>query len=182
MRSVASLALAAGPPLIDSAMIFTAVALVWIVPVTLLTLWFATDDAKFESVFIFTAIVVSLLLSYGMGLFYSHPAPYVGQETLLSGPPENSFPSQHTTTIFAFVWPFFYFDRWRTGFAALALAALLGFSRVYVGLHYPIDIVGGIVASLAGFALVYAARDLVRRFTQYCVSIENRWWNLVRAE
>lgn len=182
MTSVVTTGLLAGPPFLDAIMKFAAVALAWILPVTLLSLWFATEDTKRESVFIFVAIVVSLLLSYGMGLFHSHPAPYMSQQTLLSGAPENSFPSQHTTVIFAFTWPFFYFGRWRIGIAALCLATVLGISRVYVGLHYPIDIVGGIVASLVGFTVVYIGRDAVFRIAEHCVTIEQRCWAVVRTE
>lgn len=99
----------------------------------------------------------------------------VGYETLLVDAPENSFPSQHTTVVFAFAWPLFYLqDRWQAGLVALALASLVGISRVYVGVHFPIDIVGAVGASLLGFALVSAARGLIMKFASQCIRIENR--------
>jgi len=54
----------------------------------------------------------------------------------------HSFPSGHTTTAFAaaIVWAAF-FPRWRWVF--FAIAALVGLSRVYVGVHFPFDVVGG---------------------------------------
>lgn len=184
-----------GTPFLDELLIFTAEYLVYLIPLTLLYLWFTPEEGrvdeaseselhtpriaiergKAKSVFIFVTIVVSLAISYAMGQFYGHPAPYMtGHETLLTGPPENSFPSQHTTVMFAFAWPLFYLFERRTGLVALVLASLVGISRVYVGVHYPIDIVGAVGASLLGFALVYVARETVNDFASRCIRIEDR--------
>lgn len=185
-----------GTPFLNELMIFAAEKLVYLIPVALLYLWFisgaeqtasgvrmalftpwfTTEKGKSKSVFIFVTIVVSLLISYVMGQFYSHPAPYmVGYETLLVDAPENSFPSQHTTVVFAFAWPLFYLqNRKRAGLVALGLASLVGVSRVYVGVHYPIDIVGAVGASLLGFTLVYAVRGLVMDVANRCIRIEDR--------
>jgi undecaprenyl-diphosphatase len=186
----------AATPFLNKLMIFAAEHLVYLIPITLIYLWFApekgrtdsafrmalpaawfaTEKGKSKSVFIVVTIVVSLAISYAMGQFYSHPAPYiVGYETLLTDAPENSFPSQHTTVVFAFALVVCYLQaRWRDGLVALALASLVGISRVYVGVHYPIDIVGAVGASLLGFALVYVARDAVMDFASRCIRIENR--------
>ena len=188
----------AGTPLLNEAMVFVAESLVYLIPVALLYLWFTsetersntgfrmafvppwftTENGKSKAVVIFVTIVSSLVISYALGQLYSHPAPYmVSQGTLLAGAPENSFPSQHTTVMFAFAWPLFYLqDRWRDGVLAAALAAVVGISRIYVGVHYPVDIVGGIGASLLGFALVYVLRYTVLDFAGWCVRIEKRLW------
>lgn len=188
----------AGTPFLNEIMIFAAEKLVYLIPVALVYCWFTADgdrsnsgfrmpfipswlttaNGKSKSVFIFVTIVVSIIISSVLGQFYAHPAPYmVGYDTLLVDAPENSFPSTHTTIVFAFVWPLFYLqDRWRDGFVALVLAALVGISRVYVGVHFPIDIVGAVGASLLGFVLVYAASGPVNAFAGWCVHIENRLW------
>lgn len=185
-----------GTPVLNKLMVFAAEQLVYLIPVALLYLWFtpekrrtnadfrmalslpwfATEQGKSKSVFIVATIVVSLAISYAMGQFYSHPAPYmVGYETLLVETPENSFPSQHTTVVFAFAWSLVYLqDRWRDGLIALLLASLVGISRVYVGVHFPIDIVGAVSASLLGFTLTYAARGTVMNVARRCIRIEDR--------
>jgi len=64
-----------------------------------------------------------------------------------------SFPSGHSTTIFAFafvvgfLWP-------RAFWPAMALAVLVGISRVAVGMHYPTDVVAGAVLGTMGAYLV----------------------------
>lgn len=91
------------------------------------------------------------------------PAPLV--EPLGSG----SFPSGHATvsfacaTVIALALP-------RLTPWVFALAALIAFSRVYVGVHYPADVVAGAILGIAvGFAIEGAAL-LVRRFSARRVS------------
>lgn len=170
-----------GTPILNALMIFSAEYLVYLIPLALLYLWFGTEEGKSESVLVVSAIIASLAVSYAMSHLYSHPAPYMqGYETLITESPENSFPSQHTTVAFAFAWPFFSLNRKRIAIVALVLAALAGVSRVYVGVHYPIDIAGAVVASLVGFALIYVARDAVMRVADYCIRIESRLWTTLR--
>lgn len=184
-----------GTPILNTIMIYSAEYLVYLIPLALIDMWFSTTDTeagsafkmallsgwfdlkegKSTAIFIFVTVVVSLGVSYLLSQVYSHPAPYMrGYETLVVESPENSFPSQHTTVMFAFAWPFFYLKRYRIGIGMLGLATLVGISRVYVGVHYPIDIVGAIASSLIGFAMIYIVRDFVMEFAAYCIRLEEQ--------
>jgi undecaprenyl-diphosphatase len=70
-----------------------------------------------------------------------------------------SFPSGHTTTVFALAAVLgFLSERWF--YPALALAGVIGVSRVAVGAHYPSDVLAGAVVGLLG---AYAVRWLFAR-------------------
>ncbi len=69
-------------------------------------------------------------------------------------PPESefSFPSGHTLASFEGAVSIFAHNR-KFGTAALILAALIAFSRLYLMVHYPIDVITGAILG-SGFALI----------------------------
>ena len=60
----------------------------------------------------------------------------------------SGFPSGHTCCSFASAFVYFKADK-RWGIAALVLAGLIGFSRLYNYVHYPTDVLGGMVLGIA---------------------------------
>lgn len=62
-------------------------------------------------------------------------------------PKSYSFPSGHTTSSFA-VFGAFLFSKARYKYWVLLLASLIAFSRMYLHVHYPSDILGGIILGL----------------------------------
>jgi undecaprenyl-diphosphatase len=86
------------------------------------------------------------------------PLRYAEPKTLVRVPHDPSFPSGHAATSFAAATMLsFAFPRFAP--ALLVLAAAVAFSRVYVGVHYPLDILGGAVL---GSLMAIAIRALVR--------------------
>ena len=82
---------------------------------------------------------------------------YAEPQPLVHAPLDGSFPSGHASTSFAAATMLtFARPRWAPAFFLLALA--IGFSRVYVGVHYPLDVVGGAVL---GILVATALRWLV---------------------
>lgn len=76
----------------------------------------------------------------------------------------NSFPSGHTTSAFAFAGAVLSAAprRWMK-WVALVLAVLMGFSRLYVGVHYPSDVLAGVAIGLfAGWAANWVITRLKR--------------------
>lgn len=115
---------------------------------------------------VFPALVASVLvaeLSSGLlKLAVGRDRPPAADRTLpqalLDAPSTHSFPSGHATVAFAcattLAW---HVPRLRV--AAFALAALIAWSRVWVGVHYPVDVVAG---ALLGVGLAFALRAGVR--------------------
>ncbi|CRF34107.1 phosphatidic acid phosphatase [Brachyspira suanatina] len=70
---------------------------------------------------------------------------------------ETSFscPSSHTTASFAVFFPIFLYFNKRYSFAAILIALLIGFSRVYLVVHYPSDVVFGVFIGITVSSLTY---------------------------
>jgi len=89
-------------------------------------------------------------------LVYPEPRPLVGV------PHSGSFPSGHAATAFAcatvIAW-----TAPRLAVPAFVLAAAISWSRIYVGVHWPLDVLGGAVLGvLVATALLMLARALRR--------------------
>lgn len=79
----------------------------------------------------------------------------------------NSFPSGHTSAAFGVAVMLCFLNpygssRW-VGQAAIVWAVLVGVSRIYRGVHWPSDTLGGLCCGLLGASLVYAAYELIGR-------------------
>lgn len=67
---------------------------------------------------------------------------------LIPKPTTSSFPSGHTASSFTAATAMFYHHK-RAGIAAYGLAALIAFSRLYCYVHYPTDVLAGMVLGIA---------------------------------
>ena len=89
---------------------------------------------------------------------------------LVGKAPDYSFPSGHTGSAFALaVVIFMVMDR-KYGIIALILASLMGFSRLYVGIHYPSDVLGGVILGVVTSIIVVKcfpdSSRLMKKFIQ----------------
>lgn len=98
---------------------------------------------------------LGLLVSQVIGHVWFRERPFTahpGDTVLLIAPsPDPSFPSDHATAAFAIAFAILFVSR-RAGAVFLAGAVAIALSRVFVGAHYPGDVLAG-----AGVGLVSAA-------------------------
>ncbi|MBR1821569.1 MAG: phosphatase PAP2 family protein [Clostridia bacterium] len=94
-----------------------------------------------------------------------------GLECIVAKADDWSFPSGHTTNSLACAWVLFRKAPKKWGVPALVLAILIALSRLYVGIHYPTDVLGGAVigilsACLAMWLVPKAEKQfpIIRRF------------------
>lgn len=152
-----------GTPIVDTAMHMFAEYLVFLVPLSLIFLWFTGEEGKVDGLYVFVATVLALAVSYLSGLVYQHPSPFQLYETIASGAAENAFPSQHTTVVFAAAWGLLWRRRKSFGYIMLTAAVVTGFARVFVGEHWPVDILGAAAVSFLGFTAAYYAEELLEK-------------------
>lgn len=96
------------------------------------------------------------------------PRPYVtftDIQILIPTPSEFSFPSGHTSSSFAAAAVFYRFLPKKIGVPSIVLAGLIGFSRLYVGVHYPTDVIAGVIMGillsyLAEFSVEFCMKKL----------------------
>jgi len=103
---------------------------------------------------------LALLMAHLIGYAYFRPRPFAEHQVnlLLGRSPDPSFPSDHTTFVFALL-PALWFRSRRAGWLLLAAGVVLAASRVFCGTHYPGDVAGGALLGLLASCPFLRLRD-----------------------
>jgi undecaprenyl-diphosphatase len=137
--------------------IFIADYFIVFVPIGLVLKWIAggTED-RTVAVSAILAAVVSLAAAGAVSLLIMHPRPFMDglAPNILNHSADSSMPSDHATVVFAVAFSLLFAGSRRLGIAMLAVAILVGWSRVFLGVHYPIDIAAGALLGAASAMLV----------------------------
>ncbi|MBO8191149.1 phosphatase PAP2 family protein [Streptomyces oryzae] len=115
------------------------------------------------------AALIALAVNIPIRGFVERPRPFLEHkavEPLIQGKTDFSFVSDHATLTMAIAVGIFMVQR-KPGLFAIALALLEAFCRVYMGVHYPTDVIGGLalgtaVALLLAPVAMWALTPLVR--------------------
>lgn len=101
-------------------------------------------------------LILSLLIIITAHFALSNPRPFkvLGFVPLINESPMTSFPSGHTTFFVSLALSVWVVNR-KYGYWFLFGAILIGIGRIMAGVHWPIDILGGILCGLISSYLAY---------------------------
>ncbi len=161
---------------LDTVMIFiTELGSVWFLTVlsllVLALLWFKNRD-KWGMVFFVTGVVGGGILTRILKTTFERGRPSINPDIDAVG---YSFPSGHSMGSLVFYGFAIYFlarsrlprpVRWLGSISAGVLIILIGVSRIYLGAHYPSDVIAGYSAGLIWLAMAVLALEYVEWHTQ----------------
>ena len=127
---------------------------------------------KKESVLAFEAMLIGLGVNQIIGLFYFHNRPFMDHLGILlhKHAPDSSFPSDHTTFMLSIAFLFLFCKRTRNlSYILILLGFIGGFARVFEGVHYPFDIIGGIGTGLVGAVTVFIFKTKLEPINNFIV-------------
>ena len=108
--------------------------------------------------------LLGLSLAVGITQIYDHPRPFaIGLGQLwIPHAADASFPSDHGTLLFALAASLLISGHrlWAAGFLALGLG--VAWARIYLGVHFPLDMIGAAAVAVCAAALVRACAPVLR--------------------
>jgi undecaprenyl-diphosphatase len=152
--------------LLDTLMVFIARDLVYIIfAIALICVGILLyKEERKPVIYFFVTLAVSFLLLQLMSLLNVDHRPFMDHHLtqLIPHAPGKSFPSDHTTVSTAIAVGVLFFTRFKkTGALLLLGAATIGLARIYVGVHYPADILGGLFTGILGGVAVYGVKRII---------------------
>lgn len=153
--------------------------LIWIVPLGMIFGWLrGSTFVRHALVAAAVSGLVALLINQLIGLLWYHQRPLeagIGR-TLMLHAQDSSFPSDHLTLIWAVASSLMLHARLRAAGWMLALLGLpVAWARIYLGLHFPLDIAGSVLIALASSAGTTACGSRLVLLTIRVLMPAHRW-------
>ena len=159
---------------LDACMIFCAKQLIFVLAATVVVVdvfgYYAVRIPPAQgrilawSPFVAVSACIAIVLSWILGFLWKHRRPIVElpeiKEIVKPLGTWKSFPSDHTILAFIFAFALWFMVGWNEFSAVVSVfgfiaATLVAMSRVYVGVHYPRDVLGGcIIGAWFGYYFV----------------------------
>lgn len=126
----------------------------------LLFLWFSGKKKQVlprrrTAIYAAFSTLTALLINSIIHLVYYHARPFVGHHVhlLVNHATDSSFVSDHAVLVFAIAWTILMRNE-RIKYPIFIWASVVGISRIYIGVHYPADIMGSVLIAF-GTSLLF---------------------------
>ncbi|MGE7543535.1 phosphatase PAP2 family protein [Sporosarcina newyorkensis] len=143
-------------------------------------LWFTKHGNRAENrkivLFAFTIAVVTIGIDKIIEMSFFRARPFVNHDvTMLVDKLDSdpSFPSNHTAGSFALALALFW-KRRKMGAVLLVFAGLMALSRIFVGVHYPTDVLTGVFIALVVAFLIIWQRRLIEPLFNWIIRLFTR--------
>ncbi|HFU7090072.1 TPA: undecaprenyl-diphosphatase [Bacillus cereus] len=153
--------------IIDNMMIFLAEYAQFLFPIVLIVFWLLNKGKGRIFVFQTTlAFGIAFTLTKFIKMLFYRDRPFVSHldiNQLVDHSINSSFPSNHATSALVIAVSIYLFYK-RLGIACLIIALGIAFSRIWVGVHYPVDVIVGIIF---GSCISLLVHHYFRRFEHH---------------
>lgn len=151
--------------ILDKIMVFGAEYAVYFAALLTLFLFFY-GKSKEKKAFVLAIIsaIITIFIIQLIRFFFYEPRPFITFpiETLIKHPADASFPSGHASRMAAITFPYlFYKSKYFPLFLFLML--WVGFSRIFVGVHYPFDVLGGFATGFVSTGIAWQTKNWLKR-------------------
>ncbi|WWO97219.1 MAG: phosphatase PAP2 family protein [Candidatus Dasytiphilus stammeri] len=136
--------------------IYFAQYLIGIVPVIWMVLWYWGDDIQRTLVFkSILAIIIALFFSFLIRRLFPHHRPFVVGKghIFIEHSKSSSNPSNHASIIFTLALSFLFWHRLWSAIILFIIGLIISWSRIYLSLHWPLDIIDSVLIAITGCLL-----------------------------
>ena len=152
---------------------------VFLYVIYLLYLWFRTSRTTSDKKLVLKAVLaalIALLINQVIGLVYFRPRPFVHHSVnmLITKSMDPSFPSDHATGSSALTATVACAGS-KLGILMIVTTLVLMISRVYVGTHYPGDVLGGALTGILGGIAANFFWPHLDKFSEMLIGLYNRF-------
>lgn len=144
----------------------------------LIGLWFSghsTNEVKANrerAIYVVCSALLALGINQVFGFFWFRERPYLNQpvKALMPIAADSSFPSDHSAGSFSIAGSIVLGQK-VCGLLLTVFAALVAVSRIYVGAHYPTDVIGGMIIGLMSSWVIERNHSLLQHAVCKLISI-----------
>jgi len=155
--------------------------MICIIPLFLIGMWL-WGKSQYRSQAIKACLVTLLALGINqvIGIVWSHPRPFMLNfgHTWMNHAADSSFPSDHMTVFTGIGLTLLFGGSVWLAAAILTMGLFVAWARVFLGLHFPLDMVGAVVVAAAAYVVT---SPLWQRVGATIIAIAERLYRLVFA-
>lgn len=172
-------------PLLDKLMVSVSKFGPLVFGIYLISMWFSGDDTmereenQKRALYAVCSALLALGINQVIGAIWFRERPYLTRpvKVLMPITPDSSFPSDHAAGSFSLAGSIA-FGRKIPGILLAIFAVVVTVSRIYVGAHYPTDVVGGMLIGLLSSWVVECHRNILNKFVIKIIDS----WNIIEVK